>query len=266
MGRMLHSHVQDRTAQESFAVYGDDGRTRIGSAQEAVLVAACGERIRMRDVDDRRWNRFYPAEEHTRASCPACHKRLGQRALKARPEGAPALELVSDPEARGLFRSKSGSWVKLNGEPIALVAYEDRAWRIYPITVNTDDDAFAPSHWPLAMEGDTAGRGRYGLEADALAFKAKELAALTCETLHREGRLKTVPQLREQRARIARRNAEATVRLNQRIAAEQAEKDDTLAALAEILESETLSNYQRQGLMTALTWIGKREVTGYVND
>ncbi|USN15349.1 hypothetical protein KIKIMORA_02030 [Brevundimonas phage vB_BpoS-Kikimora] len=263
MGRMLHSHVQDRTAKDSFSVYADDGRTRIGSAEEDVLVAACGERLRVRDVDNRRWNRFYPREESDRASCPACHKRLGQRALKNRP----SLELVGDPEVRGVFRSKSGSWVRRNGETIALVAYEDRAWRVYPLTINARDDAVTQGYLPLAREDGTASRSLHsGLDPDAMAFKAKELAALACEDLHDAGRLNTEAELREQQARIKARNAAATVRREQRMQAQRVEKDDTLAALNEILETESLSNFQRQGLMTAIAWIEKREVTGYVND
>lgn len=229
------------------------------------LTALCGETMRAA------WNtppRARFVEGDARVTCPKCNKKIATLALKARPAGAPKLEAVQDKEAKGGFRYKQGWKVLLDGETIAYVGYEEHGWRIYPLQIESYDDkakADGPyirnTHGVLAKDGEVVSKGwRHYLPNEALSFTSREAAMLACEAQFAAGVLKTGPQLFAER-KIA--NAEARARAAEQRARRderQQRKDDTLAALNEILEKETLSNFQRMGLMNAIADIEKKKV------
>jgi hypothetical protein len=216
------------------------------------IVALCGEEHRVGA-----WNndRFLEDEKHV--TCPQCRAKIARAKLKARPADAPKLTLVRDPDARGGFRYKQGWRAVVDGEAVAILGFEEHAWHIYPYVARRPDDEHPEvrvvnSHGVLTDTGTTANRGMYRLPNSALSFKTKEDALLASGELRAAGKLKTVPELLAEyhanQVEWARLNAE-----RKRKDAERGQKNtDTLEALREILAHDTLSNFQREGLMNAI--------------
>lgn len=262
MGRRArHTHALDRVEPRAFPVRDPNLHTNTGeSVVEDVRFGVCGYEVRSswespRDFDSNLNN----------ITCPDCNKKLAKRAIAAR-DSLESLEIVPDKEARGGFRFQGGYRVLLAGETIGYVGYEDHAWRIYPLTLE-HHDARARADGPYALNdqrpltkgGTTAARGLYKyLAQDVLSFKSKEAAALGCEDAFRQGLLKTGPALLAEHAEhrvVAAREAQARAA---RQAEQEAAQAETLAGLEEILARETLSNFQRQALMSAIDVVGSQ--------
>lgn len=268
MGRARHTHALDRIIQREFPVYGLHHTPTTEKVVEDVKVAVCGHEVRASWDHDRDFD-----DNHNNVSCPTCNKKLAQAALKARPPGSGRLLIEADKAAKGYFRHNGGSKVILNGEVIGYVGYQDHGWRLYPLMLERYDDKARAggayvrnSPTPLKTDGTTQARALYEyLGRDVFAFKSKEAAALGCEQQHRAGLMLTEAQLwAEANAAEITAQAEQAAR-EQRKAERQAAKDETLQGLNEILERETLSNFQRQALMTAIAKVEAQKVTGYLD-
>jgi hypothetical protein len=226
------------------------------------FVAVCGESHRIGswgpEHDRRDWT-----EEENYVSCPKCRTKLAKAALKARPADAPKLTLARDPEARGGFRYKQGWRALVDGETVAILGFEEHSWHIYPLVVRRPDDEHPDlrvinSHGVLTESGTTASRGMFRLPNTALCYKTKEDALLAAGDLRVSGKLKTAPELLTQyhadQEEWARQSAERKRKDGER---DQTNRE-TLDALREILAKETLSNFQRQGLVNAIEMVEAR--------
>ncbi|USN16144.1 hypothetical protein PAPPERLAPAPP_04030 [Brevundimonas phage vB_BpoS-Papperlapapp] len=265
MGRARHTHALDRVVQEKFTVF-TDNHTPTGRKEiEDVRIAVCGYSIRAK------WDTDHTFDERANnITCPTCNKKTAARLIKARPSSAPKLTIEADKSARGGFRHEGGSRVLFDGEAVAYVGYQDHFWRIYPLEIERyDSQAKADGPYvrnatmPMDDSGATATRSLYAyLGNEVLRYRSKEAAALACEAYVASGWLKTGPQLHAEHAQH-RAAAEAAAQAREtRRQARQALQDETLEALNDILARETLTNFQRQGLMNAIVVVGQRRMTG----
>jgi hypothetical protein len=267
MGRAHHTHLIASEAPREYTVWDPDLLDMGAKEVDTELTALCGETTRAKWDNHGGRPRFI--QDASRVSCPKCNKKIAAAALKARPAGAPKLTAVQDKEAKGGFRYKQGWKVLLGDEAIGYVGYEEHAWRIYPLQIERYDDkakAAGPyirnTNGVLTRDGEVGSKhfGSWRLPNEALSFDSKEAAILGCEAQFNAGVLKTGPQLF---ADYARATEEARIRAREQTRKRderQERKDETLAALREILEKETLSNFQRMGLMNAIADIEKKKI------
>lgn len=268
--RTFHTHALARIDQRPFDVYAVDGYTRTGEkALENVKIALCGHEVRAA------WDRDRDFDTNpNNITCPTCNKKLAQAAIKARPDGAGRLEIIADKAARGGFRHAGGSKVVLEGEVIGYVGFEDHAWRIYPLMIERwDDKAEAGGPYvrnaprPMDKDGSISSLDRsYRPPPSVPRYRSKEAAALACEQAYLQGLLKTGAQLHQEAAEYAKAAQESADRRSALVAERLAEKSQTLNALDEILNTKTLSNFQRQGLMNAIALVERHKVTAYETD
>jgi hypothetical protein len=215
-----------------------------------VVLTKCGEEHRT----DRKWQRN--TVEPTHVTCPACLKKMAKDALRDRSADAPKLRMEADKTIKGCFRHNGGWRAYVGDDLVAYLGYEDHGWRIYPLAWIMGENG-RPSgvrnDWlPLGDQHGYVERSmHYGLK-NALRFPTKDDALLACEDLRANGRLQTEPEILTERE-VQKRRAKQVGEQRQREAAEaEQHRNDTLEALREILEKETLSNFQRQGLITAM--------------
>lgn len=216
------------------------------------IIALCGEEHR---VGSWKSDRFLEDEKHV--TCPQCRAKIARAKLKARPADAPKLTLERDPDACGGFRFKQGWRAVVDGEAVAILGFEEHAWHIYPFVARGPDDEnpqvrVTNTRGVLTESGTTASRGLFRLPSAALSFKTKEDALIAAGDLRADGKLKTAPELLVE----YHANQVEWARLNAKRKQKDAERDqknrDTLEALREVLAKETLSNFQREGLMNAI--------------
>lgn len=254
MGRAHHYHWLKTRLPREYDVWSDaEGRWLEQKEVDDELTAICGYNTRSKWVRDGRT--FATEKKHV--TCPKCRTKLAKEALKARSADAPKLAVERDPDARGGFRYKQGWRAVVDGEAVAILGFEEHAWHIYPFVARRPDDEHPEvrvvnTHGVLTESGTTASRGLSRLPSSALSFKTKEDALLAAGDLRAAGKLKTAPELlveyHANQVEWARLNAERKQK-----DAERGEKNrDTLEALREILAKETLSNFQREGLMNAI--------------
>jgi hypothetical protein len=258
MSRGHHRHLLARreTRPYEFDAY-EPGKTPYWADAEFVI-ALCGQEYRVSG-----WGADSVIEDRDYVTCPACRRKKARQELRARPAGAAVLTMEQDKEAKGGFRYQQGWKALVNGVQVAILGYEDHGWRIYPLRAFNDDQErglhVRNAYHPIDDEGLEAGRTRdYRLPSSALNFRTKEEALMACEDLRARGKLKTAPErLHAYAEAVRRRDAWAK---SERTRVETAEQNrlETLEALNEILEKETLSNFQRQGLMTAIARFEKK--------
>ena len=257
MSRRVHYHLLARreTRPHEFDKY-EPGKTSYWADAEFVA-SLCGEEYRVGG-----YGAGLVIEKLDRVTCPTCLRKSARAKLKARAPDAPKLSIEQDKELRGGFRYNQGWKALVDGEWVAVLGYQEHAWRIYPLTAEKSDGGeliVKNTYGVLGKEGYVLSRGLYSyLGSDALDFGTKEDALLACEGLRASGRLKTSAELiQEYHARV-RRNILAADRLRRERSEAEQLRLDTIEALNEILEKETLSNFQRQGLMTAIARFERR--------
>lgn len=260
MSRTQHSHMIASEAPKQFKTW--DSRTGHESAEfedDIELTAMCGETTRGSWNLKQSWSKFTYDGAHI--SCPKCNKKIAQAQIKARSADRPALTAEADPEAKGGFRHKQGWKVLLGSELIGYVGFEEHAWRIYPLQIESYDEKAKESgpyirnaRGVLDRDGDTGSKafGSWSLPAKSLHYKSKEAAMLGCEAMYASGILKSGPQLFAEREEANARAQVAMAERRQKESDKTERRNDTLAALQEILDKETLSNFQRMGLMNAI--------------
>lgn len=246
MARANHSHFEIHRETRTVIDGQYEHPPRPEERQVEFVTNRCGGEVRV----EYKWNRHTTDPKHV--DCPACLKKMASDRLKAL--GEVTLRLEPDKAVRyTVCRTGTNNKVFEGDVHIGYVGYEDHKWRVYPLAYRHDLDKpeISMSREPLAEQG-TAGRGHYGLDRDALSFPTKVDAMLECGELRAAGRLKTVEEIKtERRAQAARWAAEQKRRQQQVDMAEQ-ERLETVTALQEIFEKETLTNFQRTGLMTAI--------------
>lgn len=239
-----------------FDVYAPDGYTKTGGQElRDVDAAICGFESPVRCT----WNYF--TDEDARVSCPACLKKMAAARLKGF-AGAQRLAAVKDETAYGHFRHKQGWRATLDGETIAYLGYQEHAWRVYPLILETwDEQAKADGPYvrntaqPLDQHDRVASGGLHAYlsrQGDG-AYKTRDDALMACLALAERGVLKTGARLIADAAASHRAHAaERAAYKVRRTAAEQA-RTDTLVGLEEILDKETLTNFQRSALLEAIS-------------
>lgn len=151
-----------------------------------------------------------------------------------------------------IFAARHGSVnaIYIDDVLVGYVAKADKQWRVYPLV--HDGAEIVAGGRPLAEVG-TAGIDSYGrYESDAFGYKTKDDAFLACEELRATGRLKIGPEIEADRAAAARRWEERESQRKAEEAAVDQSRRDTLEALQDILAVHPLTNFQRQGLVTAI--------------
>lgn len=251
MGRALHRHLIARRETRPFEFDKFEAPKTPYWGEAEFLVALCGEEHRVGS-----WNSDRFIEEAKHVSCPQCRTKIARAALKARPADAAKLTLERDSELKGGFRYGQGWVAHIDGVPIAVLGYEEHEWRVYPYYVSRDDAgavAVKNHYSPLTEEGRTATKGMfYRLPGGTLGYRTKEDALLACEGLRAKGFIKPPAQLLEENAEGQRANAVWAEEQRRKTAERNQGISDTIEGLKEILEKETLSNFQRQALMTAI--------------
>ncbi|AXQ68799.1 hypothetical protein HOU00_gp326 [Caulobacter phage CcrPW] len=164
--------------------------------------------------------------------------------------GGPSLRLEKSEERIFAARHGTTNAVYVDDVLVGYVAKADKRWRIYPLI--HDGDQVIASGRPLAEVG-TASIDSYGrYDSEAFGFKTKDDALLACEDFRASRRLKSTEEViadreaaeRRWEDREAKRKAEALTAAHRR--------RDTLEALQDILAVHPLTNYQREGLVTAI--------------
>lgn len=253
MGRARHRHWLREARPREYDIWDVSGTRTTGATEtDNELIALCGYGGRAKY--DREGRSFTTDQEWV--TCPQCRSKLAKAALKARPAGSAELKMERDPTAKGGFRYQQGWRALIDGEVVAILGYQEHGWRIYPFIARKDDDdvlEVTNTYSPLGEDGSTIEQTRsYHLASGALLFKTKDDALMACEEWRAKGVLKTKPELIVEWHRTAEENR----RWREQRRREREEKDtqnrETLDALREILAKETLSNFQRQGLMTAI--------------
>jgi hypothetical protein len=253
MGRGLHRHLIARRETRPFEFDKFEPPKTPYWGEAEFLVAVCGEEHRVGS-----WKNDRFLEEASHITCPQCRTKIAKALLKQRPADAPKLSLEADKDARGGFRNSQGWKALVDGEPVAILGYEEHAWRIYPFAASKKDDGeikVANTYGVLLKDHSTGSRfdsRGYRLPSSALEFKTKEDALMACEGLRLEGVLKTPTEVL---ADYHERQAEAKVwneNRRRKLAARDEKNRNTLEALREILGKETLSNFQREGLLNAI--------------
>ncbi|AFU88121.1 hypothetical protein CcrColossus_gp251 [Caulobacter phage CcrColossus] len=243
MGRGIHTHLEvGRETQPVNEGLFEQPKEDRWVDREFVLTK-CNDRLRA----DYRWYRTTTKESHV--DCPKCLTKLSKERLKAR-VGGPRLRLEKSEERIFAARHGTTNAVYVDDVLVGYVAKADKQWRVYPLI--PDGDQVIVSGRPLAEVG-TAPIDSYGrYDREALGYKTKDDALLACEELRSSRRLKAAEEViadrkaAEQRweDREAKRKAEALTAAHRR--------RETLEALQDILATHPLTNYQRQGLVTAI--------------
>jgi hypothetical protein len=254
MGRGLHRHLIARRETRPFEFDKFEPPKTPYWGEAEFLVALCGEEHRLGS-----WRNDRFLEEPNHVTCPQCRTKMARAKLKARPADAAKLTLEQDKEARGGFRHQQGWKALVDGEAVAILGYEEHYWRIYPYVTKRDDETkevkVVNSHGVLLEDHTTGSRFSsmgYRLPGKALRWTTKEDALMACEGLRQEGVLKTAPELLAEYAENVRANEAWAAERRRKAAERNSEITDTVEGLKEILAKETLSNFQRQALMTAI--------------
>lgn len=244
MSRGTHTHLLEKTQVQSTEIGAWEVPPNPRRVDVEINVALCGSEGRVNYTGHR------VSTNPKFVDCPKCNQRLAKQAMQARAPDAPKLELVQDKEAKGPFRYKQGWRALLGGEHIAFLGYEDHGWRVYHVGINGEDRTSLAVGYALDEDGSSGRRGVYGITA--ARYRSKEQALLAAEAFRSAGKLLTLDELKRERAETAARYRDAQLERDRRKAERAKERDDAIEALREILESQSLSNFQRQGVMTAI--------------
>lgn len=246
MGRANHCHFDVKREVRTVIDGEYEHPPRREERQVEFVTYRCGQDARV----EYKWNRHTTNPNHV--DCPACLKKMANDRLKTL--GKVNLRLEPDKSVRpNSCRTGTTNKVFENDVHIGYVGYEDHKWRVYPLSYRYDLDQprVAMNREPLAETG-TAGRGHYGLDRDALGFPTKVDAMLECGVFRAAGRLKTAAEIEAARRAYHLRSVAEEKQRQQLRDTMEAERQDTLLALQEIFEKETLSNFQRTGIMNAI--------------
>jgi len=230
-------------------------RNKLDTEWDDELTALCGYVTRAQW--NKRRNLFYEGAENERfVSCPICNKKAAAARLKARPAGAPVLTMEQDKTAKGHFRYQGGWKALQDGVLIAYLGFEDHAWRVYPLYLGHHDGETREQDrglvgTPLNDDGEDGRRDHY-YRLYAARYKSKEAALLAAGEFRAGGFLKTEVELFAARAEALKANRAWADERQRKFDEREQTRNDTLLALKEIFERESLSNFQRQGLMTAI--------------
>lgn len=257
MSRAHHRHLLVRTETRSHEFNRFEPGKTAYVADAEFKIALCGEEGRVGGYGHERI-----IEEAQAVSCPVCRTKLAKQALKARPADAPKLSLEQDKGAKGGFRHEQGWKARIDGVPVAIIGYQEHSWRVYPYACRKNDDdvlEVVNTYGPMSKDGDTVALGSYfRLRGGALGFNTKEDALIACEGLRASGVLKTAPELIAGHHAMVQANDEWHARRERERAEAATRNRNTLEALREILAKDTLSNFQRQGLMDAIDTFAAR--------
>lgn len=246
MGRASHCHFEVKREPRTVNDGQHERPPRDETREVEFIIYRCGEAARA----EWKWHRHSTDPKYV--DCPACLKKMATDRWKA--SGVTNLRLEPDKTAQNIHcRSGTINKVFEDDVHIGYVGYEDHSWRIYPLSYRYDIDnpTVTINSGPLAEEG-TAYRGHYGLDQDALRFSTKVDAMLDSGLLRAAGRLKTAAEIEAARRAYLARSAAEDKQRQQLLDTIEAERQDTLLALQEIFEKETLSNFQRTGIMNAI--------------
>lgn len=254
MGRGLHRHFLAQRVTRPYEFDKFEPPKTPYWADAEFLIALCGEESRVGS-----WGTERFLEEPKHVTCPQCRTKLSRAALKERPADAPKLQLVQAKDARGGFRNHQGWQALVDGEAVAIVGFEEHKWRIYPFVARKNEETgrleVINTHGVLLEDNTTGSRfssAGYRLPSKALGWLTKEDALMGCEPLRASGVLKTEPELLAEYLENQRVHAQWISERDRKVVALDQKNRETLEALREVLEKETLSNFQRQGIMTAI--------------
>lgn len=243
MGRGIHTHLETgrETAPVNEGLFDHPKEDRW--VDREFVFTKCNDRLRA----DWRWYRT--TDQESRVDCPKCLTKMSKERLKAR-VGGPSLRLEKS-EVR-IFAARWGTTnaVYVDDVLVGYVAKADKQWRVYPLV--HDGDEVVASGRPLAEVG-TATIDSYGrYDSEAFGYKTKDDALLACEGLRGSRRLKSTEEIVADREAAERRWADRETKRKAEAAEAAQNRHDTLEALKDILAEHPLTNYQRQGLVTAI--------------